>query len=60
MNEVCSPTGLASQVPESGFPVIAEITLCYTFEKKSIMQVIAANILMRTFVVKVVCECFLP
>ena len=29
-------------------------------QKKSIMQVLAANILMRISIVKIVCECFLP
>ena len=29
-------------------------------QKKSVMQVLAANILMRSFIVKIVCKCFLP
>ena len=29
-------------------------------QKKSIMQVLVANILMRISIVKIVCECFLP
>ena len=28
--------------------------------KKSVMQVLAANILMRISIVKIVCKCFLP
>ena len=32
---------------KGGFPVIAEITRNHTFTKELIMQVLAANILMR-------------
>ena len=43
---------------KGGFPVIAEITRYHTFTK-DIMQVLAAKILIRISIVKIVCECFL-
>ena len=42
------------------FPVTAELNYLLVFsQKKSIMQVLKANILMGISIVKIVCECFL-
>ena len=43
-----------------GLPVIAELLADILLQKKSIMQVLTTNILMRISIVKVVSECFLP
>ena len=46
---------------KGGFLVIAGITHCHNFlQKKSTMQELGADILMRISIVKIVCDCFLP
>ena len=37
-----------------------KLLVAMLLQKKSIMQVLAVNMLMRICIVKIVCECFLP
>ena len=45
-----------------GFPVLSsqKLLAAMFLQKKSIMQVLATNILMRVSIVRIVCQCFLP
>ena len=45
---------------KADFPSSQKLLAAILLQKKSIMQVLAANILMRISIVKIVSECFLP